>query len=66
MKLYIVKHQKKDYRLHDEDGTEIEQWNNRPDKSEIASKLSDPWRISTEGYNYRDLTISDETVPWQS
>jgi hypothetical protein len=66
MTLYLVRHGERDYRLHEDDGVEIyESWGDRPTKSQMASKLADGWRIETEGYNYRDLTLNGETVPWQ-
>jgi len=64
--LYIVKHAEEDYRLHKEDGSEIDAYAERPTKSDIIASLSNGYMLITEGYNYRDLTIDAETVPWQT
>jgi len=80
MTLYLVKHGAEDYRLHAEDGTELNSGTDRPDERTMvdwladyhnaASILADPdaraqfTDIVTDAVRYRDLTISDETVPW--
>lgn len=62
--LFIVKHESGTIRLHESDGTEIAQFSDRPNQSEIADELSNPWRVSAEKINWRNLTVSGETVPW--
>lgn len=81
MTLFVVKHGNNDYRLHTEDGTELHSGTSRPDqRTQVdwlaeyhngASILGDPdarqqyTDIVAGAVKYRDLTISDETVPWQ-
>lgn len=81
MTLYLVKHADSDYRLHLEDGTVIHTGTTRPDERAMvdwlaeyhngASILGNPdarrhfTDIVTGAVNFRDLTVSEETVPWQ-
>jgi len=63
---YLVKHGDGDYRVHNEDGSETgtafswkDDWlTERTDQMvRDTSDIETPW-------NYRDLTIESESVPW--
>lgn len=80
MTLCLVKHASNDFRLHRADGTELNTGSERPDKrTQVdwlaayhngASILGDPdarkqfTDIVADDVRYRDLTVPDETVPW--
>ena len=58
----LVRRSESEYQLHDDDGEVIESWDWSgnwivDDNESIEDKL-------TSEYIYRDLTLSNEVVPW--
>lgn len=65
MTFYLVKYATDDFRLHEEDGSELGSWNERPTETEMASSLKSPWRFIVEGYCFRDVEEwGMSEVPW--
>ena len=76
MKYYIVKHGSNDWRTHLQDGTELGTHNSRPSAADAYADVAEHLGLTAgtasaigellaNEFASRNLTISDETVPWQ-
>lgn len=71
MTLYLVKHDRNDYRLHESDGTETgnswswDEWLPTDESKRVSHVESVEQAAGGSNWVYRDMTLDDESVPWR-